>query len=160
MKVLKIILIICSLIVIGGVFYIIWIDLSRISLRRTPYYLYINLGLALVFSVANIIYHIKSFRFYRSKEKWQLDKKVSKILWAGVICFSCFLLYLGSVTLYSVLQFMRYGFYTRAMLTVLIFIIPGFLGFLEASLLKKRIRRLRSETNTIDEIDTIGKEVE
>ncbi|MEM6718380.1 MAG: hypothetical protein AAF611_03595 [Bacteroidota bacterium] len=160
MRFLKILLTLCSVVMIGAVIYVVWFELSRANFNQIPFYLYMYLGFAVLSSVVNIIYHTKSYRFYRRKGKRQLDKKVHKILWVGTICFSTFLLYIGGVGLYTMIRFIEYGYNTRDVFMILLFIVPGFVGFLEASLLKKRIRRLRNEHDTLEEIENIGKEVE
>lgn len=158
MRFLKILLALCSVVMLGAVVYIVWYELSRTNLSRLPFYLFLYLGFAVLSSVINIIYHIKSYRFYRRKEKQKLHKKVHKILWIGTICFSTFLVYIGGLGLYSMMRFIAYGYSTREVFMILLFMLPGFIGFVEASLLRKRIKRLRREHNTLEEIDSIGKE--
>ncbi|MCH2195122.1 hypothetical protein [Kordia sp.] len=160
MRIFKIILIIVSVFISGTVIYLVWNSMATSRSAQIPLYIYLYLGFAFASAIANIIYHIKTFRFYRRKEKRRLEKKVHKFLWVGTICFSTFLIYIGGVTLYSLLRFIEYGYSKQDVFSVLLFLIPGFFGFLEASLLKKRIRRLRSEHDVIEEIDNIGKEME
>jgi len=160
MRFLKVFLIISSFVIIGIVIYLLWLESTREITRQIPYYIYLYLAFAFITALLNIIFHIKSYHFYKRKEKRKLHKKVHKILWVATICFSCFLLYVGGVALYTMLRFIQYGYNTRDIVTILLFIIPGFLGFLEASILKKRIRRLRLEHNTMEEIENIGKEVD
>ncbi|MFK7750636.1 MAG: hypothetical protein AB8B65_19755 [Kordia sp.] len=85
-----------------------------------------------------------------------------KILWAGTMCFGTFLIYIGSGIIYSLIINITYGYSvnTQDLYTLLVFFIPGFLIFLEASLLKKRIRRLRVAHDVYDEIEHIGNEIE
>lgn len=161
MRVFKILLIIFSIIITGVVIYIVGFQLTRENAARVPYYVYFHMALAFVFSITNIIYHIKSFRFYRRKEKRRLEKKVHKLLWVGTICCSTFLIYVGAGILYSIILSINYGYSVNMqdVYSMLIFFIPGFFGFLETSLLKKRIRRLRVEHDVYEEIDTIGTEI-
>ncbi|MGH1383530.1 hypothetical protein [Kordia sp.] len=161
MRVFKILLIIFSIIIVGVVVYIVGFQFTKENFSRIPYYVHIHLVLAFLFSVTNILYHIKSFRFYRRKEKRRLEKKVHKLLWVGTICCSTFLIYIGAGILYSMIISISYGFSvnTQDLYSIFIFFIPGFLGFLETSLLRKRIRRLRVESDVYEEIDTIGTEI-
>lgn len=160
MRFLKVLLIIGSLVVIGIVTYGAWHEFSRSNLIRLPWSLYIHMSIAFIAAAINIIFHVRSFQYYKRKEKVRLDKKIHKILWVGVICFSSFLIYIGGFLLYDVLRFIEYGYRGEQVLVISLLLIIGFLGFLEASILKKRIRRLRSEHNTVEEIDNIGKEVD
>ncbi|WP_298509970.1 hypothetical protein [uncultured Kordia sp.] len=160
MRVLKIILIIVSLIITCTVVYVMWQAMVTAQNVQIPFEIYIYFGFAFIFAIVNIIYHIKTYRFYRRKEKQRLEKEVHKLLWVGTVCFSTFLLYVAGATLNSLLWFIEYGYNRQDVLTIFMFSIPGFFGFLEASLLKKRIKRLRSEYDVIEEIDNIGEEVE
>ncbi len=160
MRFLKILLIIASLILIGGVVYVVWYELSRYNFTQLPLSLHIHMGLAFICAVINSIFHVISFQYYKRKENVRLYKKIHKILWVGTICFSSFLIYVGGVTLYSLLRFIEFGYSGEQVAVVSLFIIVGCTGFLEASILKKRIRRLREEHSTFDEINNIGKEVD
>ena len=160
MRFFKIILFLVSLLVTCAVVYVVWFELSRTNVGRIPYSVYIYLGIAFASAIINILYHIKSFRFYRRKEKRRLHKNVHKILWVGTICFSAFLLYIAAAAIYSMIRFIEYGYNKQDLVMIIIFLLLGFFGLLEASLLKKRIRRLRSEHNVLEEIDNIGKEMD
>ncbi|AXG68040.1 hypothetical protein KORDIASMS9_00229 [Kordia sp. SMS9] len=160
MRFIKILLIISSLIVMGVAIYIVMYELSRYNLSQLPLSLYFHMSFAFISAAINIIFHVRSFQYYKRKENVRLHKKIHKILWVGAICFAAFLIYVGGVTLYSLILLIEYGYNGQQLLVIFLFIIGGCLGFLEASILKKRMRRLRSENNTMDEIDNIGKEVD
>ncbi|MBC8756655.1 hypothetical protein H2O64_18425 [Kordia sp. YSTF-M3] len=116
--------------------------------------------LMIILSIINIFYHIKTFRFYRREEKRNLDKKVSKMLVIGTLCFSAFLLFLVGVSLYNNADKYWANNYSGEDIFFLSFLIfPAFLGFLEVSLLKKRIKRLKTEHDTKGEINDIGNEI-
>ncbi|QHI36750.1 hypothetical protein IMCC3317_21200 [Kordia antarctica] len=160
MRFLKILLILFSIIIIGAVIYVYWFEFSKTSETSVSIYLHAYLGFGFISSVINIIYHIISFRFYRREEKRNLDKKLSKILWIGTICFSAFLVYVGGTTLYSIMLFMgEFGYQVKDIFLALLFLVPGFFGLLEASLLKKRIKRLKTERDLTEEINDIGSSI-
>ena len=157
MRVLKIVLTIFSSVILLGVLYGLWEEFSKEGITRVPLLGIIYIGLAIPFSLVNIIYHLKSFRFYRRKEKRNLAKKFSKTLWIGTICFSAFLFLLIGTTLYNKAgQFLNSNYKTEDTLFLFVLVILSLLGFLEVSLLKKRIKRLKVECETKDEISSIG----
>ncbi|KAB8151743.1 hypothetical protein EZY14_017735 [Kordia sp. TARA_039_SRF] len=158
MRFIKILLIIAALILMGAVLYVVIVELPKVQISQVQNELFIYLSLAFSSAFLAFLYHIKSFRFYRGKEKRNIHKNVRKIFWVGTICFSAFLLYITGSGLYNMIRFIEYGYNSKDILFLFMFAIPGFLGFLEASILKKRIRRLRTEDDVIGEIDTIGKE--
>ncbi|PTX58697.1 hypothetical protein C8N46_1125 [Kordia periserrulae] len=158
MRLIKILLIVATLILMGAVLYVVFVELPKVQYNPALTELYIYLSLAFVSAFLAFLFHIKSFRFYRSKEKRNIHKNVRKIFWVGTICFSAFLLYITGSAIYSMIRFIEYGYNTKDFLFLFLFAIPAFLGFLEASILRKRIRRLRTEDDVIGEIDTIGKE--
>lgn len=160
MRFLKILLILFSVIIIGAVVYVYWFELSRTTEISVSIYLYVYLGFGFISSIINIIYHIRSFCFYRRKEKQNLDKKLSKLLWIGTICFSIFLIYVGGATLYSMMLFtVEYGYQAKDIFLALLFLVPGFFGLLEVSILKKRIKRLKLERDITEEINDIGSSI-
>lgn len=157
MRFLKILFILFSVMVVGSVIYIINYEFTRTqTIPVIPVAQYIYLGLALSSAVLNILYQIKSFRFYRRAEKQNLDKKVPKIYWIGAICFFAFLLYVTGASIYGIIRFWEFGYSGQDIFRILIFLVPGILGFLEISLLKKRIKRLKNERDHRDEIEDIG----
>ena len=156
MRFLKICLMIFSVLIVCSVLYVFWIEFSKYTTPNITVFLYIYLGVAMFFAILSFLYHIKSFRFYRRQEKRNLDKKLHKFFWIGTICFSSFLLYIAGTTLYNMLLYIEYGYNSSDARLILFYIIPGLLGFLEASILKKRIKRLKTERDTKEEIDDIG----
>ena len=150
-------LIIFSFLVLSVVSYILWDSFSKDKITQVPTLSYIYFGLGIVFSTVNVLYHVKSFRFYRRKEKRNLDKKLSKILWIGTLCFSGFILYLMVTALYKNLQQYRYdNFSLEETLFIFILVFLGLLGLLEVSVLKKRINRLTNKLDVKEEINDIG----
>ncbi len=158
MRVLKILLTLYSLFIFGGISYLILFgDRETVG---TPVALFVFSGIAIVTSVLNVFYHVKSFRFYQRKEKRQLDRKLPVILWIGTICFSLLLLCTAGDSMYNLIQMYRYGYAGRYLFSVLTFLVPGLLGFLEVLILKKRIKRLKAIVATKNEINEIGNQTE
>lgn len=157
MRFIKIVLIIFLTIIFGGMSYLLIEGLLEVGYSEFTLTRLGTLVLILLFSLVNILYHIKTFRFYRRKEKRNLDKKISVILWIGAICFSSFLLILVGNSLYRDMDYYMYNDYnSEYTLYTFIFITFLLIGLLEVSLLKKRIKRLKDERTTKDEINSIG----
>jgi len=159
-RLLKIFLILASLALIGIVLYLIFYEILARPDVSIPITVYIYLSVAFVTATLNIVYHMMSFHFYRPKDKIDFNKKFPKILWIGGICFSSFLLYITGASLYSFLRFVQYGGYdAKQIFFILAFMASAFASFLELSLLKKRIKKLRKEQETKDDIETIGNSI-
>jgi len=157
MRFLKIVLIIFSTIIFGGMFYLLFEGFSEVGYSGFTITRLGVLMLIVLFSLTYILYHIKTFRFYRRKEKRNLNKKVPKVLWAGTICFSSFLLFLMGNAMYNNRErFLYTGYELDDLFFTLMLLIPALIGFLEVSTLKKRIKRLKAERDTKDEINSIG----
>lgn len=154
MRVLKIILASLSAMFFCFILYITFIEERETVGASFEVSLYTTI--ALITSLLNIIYHIQSFRFYRSEEKQNLAKKLPKILWVGTISFSAFLLYLAGRSLYSFVTAYHFSGSKGHLVSAVIFLAPSLLGFLEILILKKRIKRLKATLETKDEINTIG----
>ncbi len=159
MRLLKILLIIASVSLIGMVLYLLFYEVLGRPASDTPIVAYVYLSMAFITSTINIVYHIVSFQFYKRKENVHLDKKIPKILWIGGICFSSFLLYIGGAGLYSLFRFIQFGLEAKQLVFVSAFLIGALLGFLELSLLKKRIKKLRMKREMKDEINDIGSSI-
>ncbi|EDP97629.1 hypothetical protein U8527_04730 [Kordia algicida OT-1] len=157
MRFIKILLIaICSLIILG-MSYAIWEQDSFDKLLKFPLFAKIIIGLVFVLSTLNILYHIKSFRFYRRAAKQNLHKDLSKILWIGTLCFSAYMLFLVGLSLYNNADKYLSNNYESGDILIMCFLISlAFLGFLEVSILRKRIKRLKIEHDSKDEISDIG----
>lgn len=143
-----------SFVFIGIVLYLFFYE--TIGKANTPIVAYVYLSIAFVTATINIVYHIVTFYFCKQKKKINLERKVSKLLWIGGICFSSFMLYIGGAGLYNFFRFIKYGFEMKQLVFIVSFLLIALLGFLELSLLRKRIKRLRKEQETKDDIETIG----
>jgi hypothetical protein len=160
MRVLKILLIIFSSLILLGISYGAWEEFSVEKPMTIPMIARIIIVLMIILSIINILYHIKTFRFYRREEKRNLDKKISKILVIGTLCFPVFLLFLVGVSLYNNAdKYWANNYSGEDVFFLSLLIFPAFLGFLEVSILKKRIKRLKIEYATKDEINDIGNEI-
>lgn len=156
MRFLKIILIIFSIVIILAIAFILLAELNSLP-KETPLEAIIYIVLMMVLSVINILYHVKSFRFYRREEKRNLDKKISKFLWIGVSCFYAFLLFLLGQGMYNNWRRYWYGNYkSEDIFFVTLFLFPALIGFMEVFFLKKRIKQLKAIRNTKEEINDIG----
>ena len=156
MRFIKIVLIIFPIFLLLGAFNILWEDFSNDRVQETPVLAYVLLGLVMFFSVLNLLYHLKSFRFFRKKEKQQLHKKLPKVYWISAISLPLLVLaiigFIFSTVGFRIDQLLM----TKDMFIFLSLVLPSLLGLLEVSLLKKRIKRLKTELNLKDEISAIG----
>ncbi|MEM6686877.1 MAG: hypothetical protein AAF617_13920 [Bacteroidota bacterium] len=119
---------------------------------------YIVLGSLIVFSLINVIYHIKSFRFYKRKPRLQLPKKRYKLFWLAGFVFPVFLFSLLSFLLFINMQRYALGYYqSDEIVVIVIFFVVCIVEFLETSALQKRIKRLNESYEANTEIDDIGK---
>lgn len=156
MRFLKIILILFSIVIILAVAFIVLEELNTLP-SRIPLLVIIYVVIMTVLSIISILYHIKSFRFYRREEKQSLNKKLSKYLWVGVSCFYAFLLFLLGQGMYNNWRRYWYGNYkSEDILFIVLFLFPALIGFMEVFFLKKRIKQLRAIRNSKEEIDDIG----
>jgi hypothetical protein len=158
MRFLKIITFLIGLFCFCVISYFIFMIFTDKRGSNAPLMAYVYIGLAYASSILNLIYHGKSFRFYRKKENINLTKKLHKIFWAATISFNSLLLFLFGLSAYDIFRFLRYGFNQSGeqIMVMLVLLIFSVIGFLEVSLLKKRIKRLRTERTTKDEISSIG----
>lgn len=157
MRVLKILLIIISFAAIGMSF----ITMYQLSLMQgmdgVPSIVYVIFGALIVFSFFNIMYHIKSFRFYRRKQKQQLDKKLHKIFWIAGFALPGFLFFLLSMAVYNNSERFAGGYLrSEEIFVTLTFLIVGIVELLETSLLQKRIKKLKENHEIKNEINDIG----
>lgn len=160
MRFLKIFLMIFTLIILLVIFYLIYDGFTKGNFWDNPLLALVNFPLAIIFFSVNICYHFKTFHFYRRKEKRNLDKKVSKFLWAGAICFSLFFVWLLVSSTYVKLErFTLDNYDPMDMLFSIVFCIPALLNILEVSILKKRLKRLKIEHDTKEEISDIGNSI-
>ncbi|WP_162200416.1 hypothetical protein [Kordia jejudonensis] len=107
-------------------------------------------------SVITIIYHIKSFRFYRRENKQRLDKKLSKFLWIGAISFYGILLFVFAQGVYN--NWSRYlngNLQDNDFLFIAISLIPSLIGLVEISFMKKRIKQLKAKRGVKEGINDI-----
>lgn len=162
MRILKILLILFSVVVFGLACYLFWFELSRRNDFQLQIYYeaFIYLGIGIVSSVCSVLYHIKSFRYYRGESRWNLDKKLPKFYFVGAYSFYAFLLFAAGSLLFTMIRLLEldYGFSFKDFVSILIFLVPGILGFIEVSVLIKRIRRLRKERELKNDISSIGNE--
>ncbi|PTX58698.1 hypothetical protein C8N46_1126 [Kordia periserrulae] len=108
-------------------------------------------------SALNILYHIKSFRFYRRKENQRLDKKLHKLFWVIGFAFPIFLFVLLSFSVYGNSARFASGLYSadELVLVVILFVV-SIVEFTETVQLQKRIKKLRETRDIKMEIDDIG----
>lgn len=160
MRVLKIVLILFSLATITAIVYILIQESGNFSFATASNKVlsaYVYMLLLLILAILNIIYQIKTFRIYRKESKRNLDKKVSKFFWVVAISFNFFLLLPVLIGLYNNWRRYWYGNFNGGQLLFMsILFILTMLGFLEISILKKRIKRLKAAKENKDEIETIG----
>ncbi|WP_298426458.1 hypothetical protein [uncultured Kordia sp.] len=156
LRLLKILLTIASIILIGMILYVFFYEIIGRPNSNAPLEAFIYLSLGFITATINIVYHIVSFQYSRRKENVNLNKKLPKVLWVGAICFSSFVLYVTGAGLYSVIRYVRYNVDLKQILFVLFFLGTALCSFLELFLLKKRIKKLKKEHETKNDIETIG----
>ena len=126
------------------------------DIKNAPLIAYIYLILIFATVIIALVYHFKSYHFYRNKKNVNLSKKLSKMLWAGAISFYCLLLSIAGLGGYDLLIY-RIGYMSwRELLFVGGFLCIGSLGILEISILKKRIKTLKEASQAKDDIESIG----
>jgi len=158
MRFLKIIAILIGLFCFGAISYFIFMIATERNAGNAPLMAYVYIGLAYASSISNLVYHVKSYRFYGKEEKVNVTKKLHKVFWAAAILFNSFLMFLFGLSVYDVFRFLKYGYNQSGeqILLMLLLLTFAIIGFLEVLLLKKRIKRLRTERTTKDEISSIG----
>ncbi|WP_298426464.1 hypothetical protein [uncultured Kordia sp.] len=129
---------------------------AEFSKNKIPVLVYAYIVLAIILPIINIIYQIRSFRFYRKVSKQNLDKKLSKFLWIGSASFNAFLLFLVAQGIYNNWnRYLSLDYKSDDFLFMSIIFFPALLGLLEVSLLKKRIKQLKIKRGIKEEIDDI-----
>lgn len=152
---LKIILILFSMLIICTVILVLLEGINDTD--RNTKFIIAYIIILIVSSVITIIYHIKSFRFYRQEKKRNLDKKLSKFLWIGAISFYSFLLFLFAQGVYNNMgRYWNGNLKDNDFLFVAIILIPGLIGLMEISFLKKHIKQLKAERDVKEDINDIG----
>ncbi|QHI36752.1 hypothetical protein IMCC3317_21220 [Kordia antarctica] len=156
MRFFKIFSIVITVIFFCVFMYFVYVIIENESKRGAPFLAYVYLALIFISILVTFVYHFKSYHYYRAKENMNLSKKLSKILWAGAISYNSLLLFVAGMSAYDLIIY-RMGFMRWREVAVLsCFLFIGGIGILEVSLLKKRIKRLKSEVELKDEIESIG----
>ena len=160
MRILKITLILFSLLISGAILFTLIEESGNFSFTSASnkiIFAYFFIVLLMVFGVLNISYQIKTFRFYRKESKRNLDKKIPKFLWIAAISFNFFLFSIIAIGFYNNRdRYLSGNFKAEALLFMSMLFVFGVLGFLEISILKKRLKRLKTAKENKDEIETIG----
>ncbi len=157
MRILKIILIIVSFAIIGMSVVTMYQFTKLQGPEGIPNLLFIVFGLLIIFPFFNILYHIKSFRFYRRKQKQRLDKKLHKIFWVAGFLLPAYLFFLLCMALYNnAMRFAEGYVKSQEIVVMLIFVVVAGVELLETSALRKRIKKLKENHEIKNEIDDIG----
>jgi hypothetical protein len=160
MRFLKILSILISVFCFIMTVYFVYRLFTEQNLYNTTINHYGYSTLLLVFSTLNLAYHYKSYCYYRNRKTIQVQKKISKIYWLGVLCFNGVLFYSSVTYLYSYVKFTEYDYYdfdvTYLLWYAVLLFAFGSIGFLEFFLLRKRIKELRAEAKRAHEIKSIG----
>lgn len=111
-----------------------------------------------VFSILNLIYHFKSYHFYKKTPYKTIRKKLSKLLTGSAIVFNCLLLFLFGLAAYDYILYFQYRsvFDAKDIFVITTIFVFSVVGFLEMMLLTKRIKTVRQEVETQEEIENIG----
>jgi hypothetical protein len=157
MRFIKVILIILSISMVALLIYTLY-GLSTFDAgEEIPTAIFATLSLLLLLSIGNVIYHFKSFRFYRRSEKQRLESPLHKLIWVAGFGYPGLLFFLFSIGIYNNSARYYSGAYNPQDLFIIILLISlGSLEFLETSLLKRRIKRLKIERDSKNEISDIG----
>ncbi|EDP97630.1 hypothetical protein U8527_04735 [Kordia algicida OT-1] len=111
-----------------------------------------------VFSALNLIYHFKSYHFYKKTAYKTIHRKFSKLLMGSAIVFNCLLIFLFGLAAYDYILYFQYRsvFDTKDIFIIMTVFVFSVVGFLEMMLLTKRIKTVRQEVETQEEIENIG----
>jgi membrane protease YdiL (CAAX protease family) len=123
-------------------------------------YMVIVIAIGLIAAILALIYHIKSFRYYRESKRKGKDRKLPIILWIGAIVTGVYYLLFGVVAILGAIMSnaqINSNVYDITMITFMVIIaLFGIFSLVETSILKKRIKQLKAECTTKDEISSIG----
>jgi amino acid transporter len=106
------------------------------------------------------IYHIKSFKYYRKSKRMKRLVKVHPVFWVVSILSHVYFLLFGLIMLLGVIVEMidavrgRQSYWGLIMTVVVL--AYAITSIVEATILKKRIKRYEEEIQLRGEIDTIG----
>lgn len=117
---------------------------------------YSTMSLGILSGTLTTLFHLTSYRYYQENRFINYKLKVSKLLWAGSICFSIYIMYIAAssmISLFYVSVLAENIIFFIVMTSVLIF---GLLNILEVALLKKRIAKGKAIQAQMNEMDDIG----
>ncbi|QHI36749.1 hypothetical protein IMCC3317_21190 [Kordia antarctica] len=158
MRAFKIILIIILILVL----FILALGTIEIYKENRPeaFAICIFTSIGIVFGLLTIVYHIKSFRYYRKSKRLEKAKKISIILWISAVASSIYTLFFGAVALLGIsantAELSSNPEYLSMIIMLIIILLYGISSLVEVSLLKKRIKTQREEVLLHTEIDEIG----
>ena len=118
--------------------------------------MFTSIGIVLGFLA--ILYHIKSFRYYRKSKRRKKVKNLALVLWISAVAFDVYILFFS---IFALLGISTEGAIVDSEMVMIIIVVIVFLlyaigSLLEVSLLKKRIKKQQEEVLLKDEIDEIG----
>lgn len=158
MRVFKILLIIILILVL----FILVLGTIEIYRENSPAALAISVftSIGIVFGLLTIVYHIKSFRYYRKSKRLEKAKKMSIVLWVSAVISGIYTLFFGAFALLGIsannTELSSKSEYFVMIIMLIIILLSGISSLVEVSLLKKRIKTQREEVLLQDEIDDIG----
>ena len=157
-----ILLIILAFILFMMVFGIIEIY-KNIKQNSEVMYIIIFAVVGLVAGVLAAVYHIKSFRYYRESKRKEKVGKLSIILWIGAVATGIYYVIFGTFGFIGVIgsnSHINSSIYDIAQIMFMVVIaLFGIFSLIETSILKKRIKQLKAEHTTKDEISSIGNSI-
>lgn len=156
MRLLKILLIIVASLIILSLVVVIVIIATREG--KMAYYGYVHMVIGFLTSILSVLFHLKSYQYYRQNKKIDYKQKLSKTLWIGSFCFGIFLLYVAFGATYSYVKVAQYdsSVELKSILLLMGLFFVGISNTLEMLSLKKRIAQGKETQEQLDEIDVIG----
>lgn len=157
MRIFKLLLILISLLVLLSFTFAGFIIFS--SNGKTALYGYVHLFLGLLTSALSIIFHLKSYRYYRKKKKNDYNIKIPKTIWIGEISFATFIVYIAVVAIIGYLKERTIGEAENIKLILFIVVstlVIAVLNIVEVVFLEKRVKKGTIAQEQLHEIDEIG----
>ncbi len=161
MRALKILLIVLLVVLVGFMIAVLFSasdDAPDPESKKIVAIMLISIGLGIFLGIMALLYHLISFRYYRTSKRMQKLKKVpAYFVVCAILSHIYFLLisvtFLGGV-IFNVIQVRSEApvFYFITLSTLVYAIV----SIIETSVLKKRIRQYKEDVFLRDEIDTIG----
>jgi len=113
-----------------------------------------------VLSLLTLFYHIKSFRYYRKSKPYKKEDKGAVFLRFSAVGHSIYCILFGvTILLAAIIKSQEKNAESFGMiikLIMVVYLLYGIFSILETVLLRKRIKKIKKEQETKNEIQAIG----